>query len=102
MEYPKPNRKKGNRYRLSNGETLTKAQIDARVHDAKLLKLHQFMEEHGGFYCEECGTSSDRLDCSHTVSVDKCQKMGKTEMAWNVSNIILRCRSCHKKHDKLT
>lgn len=88
-------------YRTSGGDRVSKSVIDERVRKAKAVKLKQVLDEHGYFYCEECGVNSGRFDCSHTVSVDKCQKMGKTEMAWDVDNIRLLCRSCHQKHDKL-
>jgi 5-methylcytosine-specific restriction endonuclease McrA len=92
----------GNKYKMSNGEKVTKSFVDRKVREAKKEKLDQQLEEHGYNFCEEpeCGRSGGTyLDCSHDVSVDKCQKEGMTELAWDINNITIRCRECHKKHD---
>jgi len=31
----------------------------------------------------------------------EAKEEGKTEQCWNVGNIVIRCRKCHQKHDKL-
>lgn len=92
-----------NSYRMSNGERVLKSEIDARVRQAKQKKIDQMIEEYGYVFCEECGvnTSSGPIDCSHDVSVDKCQREGKSELAWDVNNITMRCRRCHQKYDGL-
>ena len=90
-------------YRTSSGERVLKSVIDLRIHRAKELKLKLFFEEHGYYFCEDCGRSDKSpLDCSHDISVDQCQKSGRTELAWDVNNITLRCRDCHRKHDNNT
>ena len=88
-------------YRTTNGERIAKSLIDAKVREAKARKLEMFFDEHGYYFCENCGTSSGRIDCSHTISVDRCQKHGKSELAWHIGNIRLLCRKCHQEHDKL-
>jgi len=89
------------RYKKSDGNYIDKKTIDRLVKEAKKYKLDCFFELHGYYFCEDC-ERSDRhpIDCSHNISVDQCQKQGKTELAYDVDNITLRCRSCHKKHDK--
>jgi len=60
-------------------------------------------ETFGYNFCEEkdCHKSQGvYLDCSHDISVDECQKSGRTELAWDVNNITIRCRDCHNKHDR--
>ncbi len=58
-------------------------------------------EEYGYIFCEDCGRSSGTyFDCSHDVSVDKCQKEGRSELAYDVNNITIRCRECHKIWDR--
>ena len=87
-------------YKTSDGERLDKSTIDYRVREAKKKKVDNQQEEHGYNFCEECLISSGvYLDCSHDISVDKCQKEGKTELAYDVDNITIRCRNCHRKHD---
>ena len=91
-----------NTYKTSTGERLSKSVIDARVRKAKRGKIDEQFEEHGYNFCEECNVSSGvYLDCSHILSVDRCQKEGKSELSYDVNNISILCRSCHQKHDKL-
>lgn len=89
-----------NHYKTSSGERIAKSVIDSRVRKAKKEKIDCQLEEFGYNFCEECRISSGTyLDCSHDISVDKCQKEGKTELAYDVDNITIRCRKCHRKHD---
>lgn len=89
-----------NTYGASDGKRYTQRQIEIRIRKAKQEKKEQFMDEHGFFFCEDCGRSSGRLDMSHTIGVYESKKQGKVELAWNVENIKIRCRACHQKHDK--
>jgi hypothetical protein len=92
----------GNSYKTSNGERVSKSVIDRRVREAKIVLLAKQLLEHGYNFCEECKASSGvRLDCSHTISVDRCQKEGRAELAWDVTSMRVLCRSCHQEHDKL-
>lgn len=89
-----------NYYKTSSGERISKSIIDARVRKAKAKKLQNMLDDHGYIFCEECKLSSGTyLDCSHDESVDSCQKNGRSEKAYDVNNITIRCRECHKKHD---
>lgn len=91
-----------NTYKTSTCERLSKSVIDARVRKAKKEKIQLMICSYGYVFCEECGRSGGMpLDCSHDVSVDQCQKQGKSELAYDVNNITIRCRKCHEKHDKL-
>lgn len=100
-----------NKFSTSTGERVTKSVIDKRVHEAKALKIEQMLDEHGYIFCEEededgnvCGkntSAGDPIDCSHTISVKECQESGRSELAWAVSNIKMRCRTCHARRDKL-
>lgn len=79
---------------------MEKPKIDRLIREAKAKKLDQMMDEHGYVFCEQCGVSSGTyLDCSHDLSVNDCQRSGRTELAWDVDNLTIRCRSCHIKHD---
>lgn len=91
-----------NYYKCSNGERIAKSVIDYRVREAKKKKLADQFEEFGYNFCQEknCGASSGvYLDCSHDISVDKCQKSGRSELAWDIDNITIRCRKHHIEHD---
>jgi uncharacterized Rmd1/YagE family protein len=91
-----------NTYKTSTGERLTKGQIDSRIRKAKAQKLDEQRKRQGYNACSDCGINSAnaRLDCSHDLSVKKCQEYGKTEKAYDLNNITIRCRDCHRKHDK--
>jgi len=100
-----------NTYKTSTGERITKEKIDKLVRLAKSKKLENQLNEHGYNFCEQCaneglpGSASEleirTLDCAHILSVDRCQKMGKSELAWDVSNIRILCRAHHREHDGL-
>ena len=100
-----------NTYKCSNGDRITKAEIDRKVREAKRQLIENQINDYGFNFCEECalnGQSIDAdpmklkiLDCSHILSVDKCQKAGKTEFAWDVRNLEVLCRYHHEQWDKL-
>lgn len=87
-----------NSYALSDGSRKTKSRIDTAVKEAKkFYRLSRYDEEK--FYCEACGRYHFLMDVSHIVSVDDCQKQGKSEQAWNPENFELLCRECHTKFE---
>ncbi len=88
-------------YRTSDGERVSKAQIDRNIRIAKEAKLAIQDAEYGYHFCEECQRSTGvRLDCSHIESVKTSQDNGRSEKAWDTDNIRILCRLCHQKHDK--
>lgn len=89
-----------NFYKKSNGDRVSKAKIDRYVREAKAEKLALQMNEYGYNFCQSCGQSTGtRLDCSHNLSVNDCQRNGKAELSWDIENITIRCRRCHILHD---
>jgi len=90
-----------NYYRTSTGERISKSIVDANIRKAKQEKLSKFLQDNGYYYCEDCKRNDCKpIDCSHDISVKECQENGMTELAWDVNNITLRGRACHRKHDK--
>ena len=79
-------------YRTSDGTRVKKSIIDTRIRSAK-KKLISDNHHHN---CQGCGSSSDILDCSHTLSVNDCQNRGMSEQSYNVANLSLDCRDCHR------
>jgi len=91
-----------NHFTTSTGERVSQKQIDYRIRRAKGQKIEQFLSEHGYLVCQDCGQNDCKaVDCSHDKSVDWCKKHGCLELAWDVNNITLRGRKCHRIHDKL-
>jgi hypothetical protein len=88
---------------LSDGSKISRSVFDKRISNAKKLKLEQFFEANGYYYCEECVKNECKpIDCSHDVPVSECIKRGTPELAYDVDNITLRGRKCHIKHDHKT
>ena len=92
-------------YRTSDGDRIDKSVIDYRIREAKKKKIENMMAVHGYIFCEEiaCGkntNSGEPIDVSHDISVNDCQKLGYAEMAYEVRNMTMRCRTCHQIHDK--
>lgn len=88
--------------RCSDGTKISRAQLEVKIRQAKKLKLAQFIAEHGYYFCEDCQRNDCKpIDCSHNISVDECIKSGKADDAYNINNITLRGRACHRKHDGL-
>jgi len=91
-----------NTYSTSTGERVSKSTIDSRVREAKHKLLYNYVLEFGYVFCSKCKRSQGvQLDCAHIVSVDECQKQGCSEKAYDVDNLKVLCRECHKKQDGL-
>ena len=98
-------------FRCSNGARISKNEIDKRVREAKIQKLAEQKNEFGFNFCSDCqkyGWPAEKrannleyriLDCSHSVSVKACQESGRSELAWDLDNITIRCRFHHRRKD---
>ncbi len=89
-----------NHYFTSSGERVPKSVVNSRVRKAKEEKIALMIEYAGYVFCEDCGRNDCvPVDCSHDVSVKKCQEEGMVELAWDVENITMRGRRCHQIFD---
>ncbi|MFA5300689.1 MAG: hypothetical protein WC389_21075 [Lutibacter sp.] len=98
---------KTNHYHTSSGETLTRAEFDRHIREAKAEKVSQQLNDYGYNFCqkqteycefdEECRI----LDCSHNTSVKVCVELGQAELAYNLKNLVILGRKCHKIKDGL-
>ena len=90
-----------NYYFTSDGQRVSKSEVDRKVRKAKEMKISQMINEYGYVFCEECGMNDCKpVDCSHDKSVDWCQKNRCVELAWDINNITMRGRKCHRIKDK--
>jgi len=91
-------------YECSDGTRLTKVQVNYLVTAAKADFLEDFRDKYDFHYCEGCKRSTGvRLTCSHIVSVDQCQKAGRTEVAFSKYDLELLCSErCHPKAELLS
>jgi hypothetical protein len=102
---------KTNHIHTSIGETLTRAEFNKRVNEAKENKIQQQKDKFGFNFCEDCDKNYfDKcewddlkfrtLDCSHEISVKECIESGRAEFAFDLDNIRIRCRYHHRIKDK--
>jgi hypothetical protein len=105
---------KTNHIHTSTGETLTRTEFNRRVRQAKEKKVGQQKDEFGYNFCQDCSENnrfglddafhSDEeytiLDCSHKISVKECIESCRAELAYDLDNIIIRCRHHHRIFDK--
>ncbi len=97
-----------NYYRTSNGDKVSKSEIDRRVRKAKKEKISDQLNEYGYNFCEKSIMHNVEiddleyriLDCAHIISVNECQRTKRTELAWDKDNIMIICRHCHRIYDK--
>ena len=84
-------------------KSYTSAQIESKNAKAKKRLRKIQIETHGYEYCMDCGKNKNDtyLDVSHQKSKDWCIKNSEIELIWDVNNMRIRCRECHKKYDKL-
>ena len=81
-------------FQTSEGERLSKTTIDGLIRKAKKA-FCDMKDDEGIMYCEACGTTSERLTCSHIISVNDCQNDGRCEVAFDVDNLQRECLTCH-------
>jgi len=86
-----------NSYKTSDGETITKRQIDNNIKKAKKEFLRVFFDKWGYYFCERDLTTNTRLDCSHIISVRECQDSGKSDLAYDLDNLELLSREAHNQ-----
>lgn len=87
-----------NTYQLSDGTRIKKSVLDSRIAAAKKKFKASFEEDEftGLTFCQALGKNADEtVDNSHIISVDRCQKMGKSELAYDVDNLQRESRSQH-------
>lgn len=82
------------RYRISTGSYVKKSKIDDLVSQAKKqLRLNAVQD--GNHFCWASGRTDEPIDCSHIISVKRCQELEKSELAWSLENIQLESRTSH-------
>jgi len=91
-------------YHTSNGETLTRAELDRRISKAKEQKLWDQVNEFGYNFCTKCegfheGLEYGILDCSHIISIKEATESGMSELCYDKDNIQIICRYHHTLHD---
>jgi 5-methylcytosine-specific restriction endonuclease McrA len=91
-----------NTYSDSKDNRYTTPQIEANIKKSALLKLEiQFLEYEYNF-CEQCKQNDCKpIDVSHTVSRKTAKENGTVELLWDLDNLEILGRRCHKLKDKL-
>ena len=91
-----------NTYSTSYGTRLTRSELENLIRKAKAKKLDCQLMEFGYNFCEKTGknrNAGEPLDCAHIVSVKVALETGRAELCFDTNNIIILCRSEHRKHD---
>jgi hypothetical protein len=97
-------------YHTSDGEMLSRLQLDQRIRKAKEMKLEHQKNAVGYNFCQKCseenfencdwdGLEYGILDCSHIISVKSATESGKSELCYSLDNIQIICRHHHKEFD---
>ncbi|MGB0405235.1 MAG: hypothetical protein ACPGDB_03490 [Fusobacterium sp.] len=89
-------------YKDSNGNSWSTEQINRKSDKvAKELIEIQFIE-HGYNFCTKCKRNDCKpIDVAHTISRKEAKENGNVEVIWNLDNMRILGRNCHKKQDKL-
>ena len=89
-------------YSDSQGNRYTTKQIETKMTFAKGLKLDEQLQEYGYNFCTVCKRNDCKpIDCSHNISVKDAKESGQSELCWDLDNITITGRNCHKKKDGL-
>jgi len=90
-------------YSDTEGNRYTTTQIEWRIKRAALLILDLQFIEFGYNFCQECKENNDKpIDVSHTISRKKAKEDGCVEILWDIDNLEILGRQCHKRKDRLT
>lgn len=89
-------------YKDSQGNRYTTEEINRKSDAAAKLKLQNQFDEYRYYHCEHCKKNDCKpIDVSHTVSRKKAKEMGIVEILWDLNNLEILGRKCHKIKDKL-
>jgi len=91
-------------YKTSDGNYLTKKYIDHKVEETKNIYTQTVAEslhiDPNDIFCERCKLSNriaTGVSRSHIMSVDFCQRSGRSELAFEIMNLEHLCLSCHRE-----
>lgn len=95
--YPKSQSLKGgndeNTYPCSDGSRITQKELDMRIRASKARKGKK--RECSAYGADYSLDDHGVLDWSHTIGVDRCKEIGKSELAYDVKNMVCECRFAH-------
>ena len=89
-------------YRDSLGKHYTTVQIDRKIAFAGKLKLFHQKQDEGYNFCTKCKKNDCfPIDVSHNISRKKAKETGTVEVLWDLDNLKILGRKCHKIKDGL-
>ena len=87
-------------YGTNTGQRFTTSQIDNKIRKAKAIKINIMLDDIGYVVCEDCNRNDCvPVDCSHDISVKEAKESGESQLCWDVDNITMRGRKCHRIYD---
>ena len=91
-----------NSYFDSDGNKYSQGQIDFRIKRAGLEVLDLQFLEHGYNFCTKCHRNDCKpIDVAHIISRKKAKELKQVELSWDIGNLEILGRKCHKILDKL-
>lgn len=91
-----------NTYSDSLGNRYTTPQIERKIKKAALDLLDVQLLEHGYNFCDKCKRNDCKpIDVSHNISRKQAKEEGCVEILWDLENLEILGRECHKIKDKL-
>ena len=91
-----------NTFRTSDGERLTKFEINKRIKSAKDKYTEIARKKAGIIICERCKDKSCwPIQRSHIISVNEAQNSGRAELCWDINNLEHLGQPCHSKFEDL-
>jgi len=89
-------------YSDSRGNRYTTDQINRLSDKTAKILLQEQLDDHHYNFCTKCKRNDCKpIDVSHNVSRNEAKKNGNVEIIWNIENMEILGRRCHKIKDKL-
>jgi hypothetical protein len=104
MNQKKKAKKKENTYTDGkSGKQYTQKQINVYVGLASKILFDEQKDEHGFNFCEKCDHNGTeyKLDPAHIKSRKWCKDNSDIELSWDLDNLKVLSRKCHKTYDGL-
>lgn len=86
--------RRGGTYQCSDGSRISQSMLESRIRKTKDdFKLIVEQREEG----YACDSLPGELACdrSHIISVDRCKKIGKAELAYDINNLVAHSARAH-------
>ncbi|MDA3779660.1 MAG: hypothetical protein PF487_05455 [Bacteroidales bacterium] len=89
-----------NYVKTTSGDRIKRSILDRKIREAKAKLIQQQLDDYSYNFCTICKRNDCLpLDCSHHISVKEAIETGRSELCWDLDNMAVVGRSCHKIKD---